>query len=279
MQLRAPVLSLALSLVPCLAVASAPAAAQAPAEAPAPTLEQVVADQARSEANRARDAHRRPVETLKFFGVKPTDSVVELWPGGGWYTEILAPWLAPSGKLQVAGPWPNGLDRIRQKQADDPARFGGLALAAFPAREGEPRIADNSVDVVLTFRNIHNWRMGSMRGGQDYAAEAFRQIFAMLKPGGILGVVDHRLPESADDAREKSSGYIKTSTVKRLAQEAGFLLDGESELNANPKDSADWPKGVWTLPPAYREGDVDKARYQAIGESDRMTLRFVKPAR
>lgn len=264
------------ALALCLAILSTPGLA---IMATAPTLEQAVADPARSAANRVRDVHRHPVETLRFLGVKPTDTVVELWPGGGWYTEILAPLLAPSGALTVAGPWPKGVDRVREKQAQDAARFGKLGFAAFPAREGEPRVADNSVDVVLTFRNIHNWRMGYQRDGQDYAPDAFRQIFAMLKPGGVLGIVDHRLPESADDAREKDSGYIKTSTVKRLAAEAGFVLDGESEINANPRDTANWPKGVWTLPPSLALGDTDRARYAAIGESDRMTLRFVKPAR
>ena len=119
--------------------------------------------------------------------------------------------------------------------------------------------------------------MGYQREGQDYSAEAFRQIYAMLRPGGTLGVVDHRLPESADPERERSSGYVKVSTVRRLAEQAGFRFVAASEVNANPRDTADWPRGVWTLPPTYRLGDEDRARYAAIGESDRMTLRFVKP--
>jgi predicted methyltransferase len=242
-------------------------------------LEQAVADPAREEVNRARDVYRHPVETLRFFGVKPGQKVVELWPGGGWYTEILGPYLNKRGKLYSAGLWPDGLNGTRALQERDPARFGKIELAAFPAREGEPRVADGSVDVVLTFRNVHNWRMGYKRDGQDYSAEAFRQIFAMLRPGGVLGVVDHRLPEAADAEREKTSGYVKTSTVKKLAADAGFRLAAESEVNANPKDSADWPKGVWTLPPVLALGDQDRARYLAIGESDRMTLKFVKPRR
>jgi predicted methyltransferase len=133
--------------------------------------------------------------------------------------------------------------------------------------------------VVLTFRNVHNWRMGYRRDDkQDYSAEAFRQIYAMLKPGGILGVVDHRLPENASDERELNSGYIKVSTVRRLAEQAGFEFAGSSEVNANPKDSADWPDGVWTLPPGLRLKDKDREKYLAIGESDRMTLKFRKPA-
>src|SRR5690606_27729404 len=136
---------------------------------------------------------------------------------------------------------------------------------------------DGSADVVLTFRNVHNWRMGYQRGGVDYSGDAFKQMFAMLKPGGTLGVVDHRLPESASSERETKSGYVKVSTVRRLAEDAGFVFDGASEVNANPRDSADWPDGVWTLPPTYRLKDVDRAKYTAIGESDRMTLRFRKP--
>jgi predicted methyltransferase len=140
------------------------------------------------------------------------------------------------------------------------------------------RVPDGSADVVLTFRNVHNFRMGYQRPDrQDYTLEAFRQAYRMLKPGGVLGVVDHRLPENADAERERSSGYIKQSTVVRLAQEAGFRLAATSEINANPRDTADWPQGVWTLPPSLRLGDQDRERYLAIGESDRMTLKFVKP--
>jgi predicted methyltransferase len=129
--------------------------------------------------------------------------------------------------------------------------------------------------VVLTFRNVHNWMMGD----QPFADQAFRQAYAMLKPGGTLGIVDHRLPEHADTAREKSSGYLKTSTVRRLAEQAGFRFVAASEINANPKDTADWPEGVWTLPPVLRLKDQDRAKYLAIGESHRMTLKFVKPRR
>jgi predicted methyltransferase len=140
------------------------------------------------------------------------------------------------------------------------------------------RVPDGSADVVLTFRNVHNWRMGYRREDkQDYSAEAFRQIFAMLKPGGILGIVDHRLPESASEERERTSGYIKVSTVRRLAEAAGFQLVATSEINANPRDTADWPNGVWTLPPTLALKEQDRERYLAIGESDRMTLKFTKP--
>ena len=244
-------------------------------------LKDAIAAPTRTPANIARDKYRHPAETLAYFGVKPTDTVVELWPGGGWYSEILAPYLKKGrGTLYAAAPWPNGIKRIQDYRQKDFQTYGEIVFAAFPHwGDDAPKIRDNSVDVVLTFRNVHNWRMGYQRDDkQDYSAEAFKQIFAMLKPGGTLGIVDHRLPESADAERERSSGYIKTSTIKKLATDAGFRLAGESQINANPKDSADWPKGVWTLPPSYANKDVDRAKYEAIGESDRMTLKFVKPA-
>lgn len=243
-----------------------------------PLLQQAVAHPGRTPANLPRDRYRHPAETLNFFEVDPNDTVVEIWPGGGWYTEILGPYLAAGGgKLYAAslGLKSPAIDKLKQK---DPASFGNVTLADFPAFDANAvRVPDGSADVVLTFRNVHNWRMGAGRGRQDYSAEAFRQMYAMLKPGGILGVVDHRLPEVASDERERTSGYMKVSTVRRLAEQAGFRLAASSEINANPNDTADWPDGVWTLPPSLRLGDKDRAKYVAIGESDRMTLKFVKP--
>ncbi|MES2441243.1 MAG: methyltransferase domain-containing protein [Pseudomonadota bacterium] len=233
-----------------------------------------VAAPTRTPANVLRDQYRHPVETLTFFGVKPGDTVVEIWPGGGWYTEILAPLTRGKGTLYAADLTPNAADRLK---ARDAATYGAIKYAAFPWAAGQPKVPDGSADVVLTFRNVHNWRMGYQRSGTDYSAEAFAQIFAMLRKGGTLGIEDHRLPESASEDREKSSGYIKVSTVRRLAEAAGFRFVGASEVNANPRDTADWPQGVWTLPPSYALKDVDRAKYQAIGESDRMTLRFRKP--
>ena len=242
-------------------------------------LRAAVADTGRASANVARDRYRHPVETLDFFEVDPRDTVVEIWPGGGWYTEVLAPYIAKGGgKLYLAAPdWGrSGVDKLR---AANPALYGSLAVVDFPVLDAKaPRVPDGTADVVLTFRNVHNWRMGYRRADkQDYSAEAFRQMFAMLKPGGILGIEDHRLPETADAGRERSSGYIKVSTIRRLAEAAGFRFVGSSEVNANPKDSADWPEGVWTLPPSLALKDKDRERYVAIGESDRMTLKFVKP--
>jgi predicted methyltransferase len=205
--------------------------------------------------------------------------VVEIWPAGGWYTEILAPYLKQGGGTYYAASMgADGNEGMRRMMAANPALYGDIRLAAFPAWDaGETRIPNGSADIVLTFRNVHNWRMGYQRDRQPYDEEAFRQMYAMLKPGGTLGVVDHRLPESADAERERTSGYVKVSTVRRLAEGAGFRFAGASEVNANPRDTTDWPEGVWTLPPALRLGDRDRERYLAIGESDRMTLRFVKP--
>jgi predicted methyltransferase len=241
-------------------------------------IAKAVAASTRTPTNVARDTYRHPTETLTFFGVKPTDTVVEIWPGGGWYSEILAPLTSARGRYWAVGMWPAQQAWLTRMQAKDATTFAKAQVAAFPAFEaGQPRVPDGSADVVLTFRNVHNWRMGYQRDKQDYSAEAFRQMYVMLKPGGTLGIEDHRLPETADTARELKSGYMKVSTVKRLAEAAGFKFVAASEVNANPKDTADWPDGVWTLPPTLALKDVDRAKYMAIGESDRMTLKFVKP--
>ena len=241
-------------------------------------LAEAIAAPTRTPANVARDRYRHPHETLDFFGVRPTDTVVEIWPGGGWYTEILAPYVAGGGTYYAAGLNDAQLAGVRRLMGANPALYGHVRTATFPAFEaGAQRVPDGAADVVLTFRNVHNWRMGYQRQSVDYSAEAFAQMYRMLRPGGTLGVVDHRLPESASDERERSSGYIKVSTVRRLAEAAGFRFVGASEINANPRDTADWPQGVWTLPPTLRLGDQDRDRNLAIGESDRMTLRFVRP--
>ena len=261
-------------------VAEMESAASSAASSPAASaaLAAAVAAPTRTPANVARDRYRHPVETLSFFGVRPNHTVVEIWPGGGWYTEILAPYLAQGGGTYYAaslGGRAPALDKMREANA---ALYGNIRLAAFPAFDAaEQGVPDGSADVVLTFRNVHNGVQGYQRDGQDYSADAFAQMYRMLKPGGTLGVVDHRLPESADAAREKTSGYVKVSTVRRLAEGAGFRFAGASEVNANPKDTADWPNGVWTLPPALRLKEVDREKYLAIGESDRMTLKFTKP--
>jgi predicted methyltransferase len=236
-------------------------------------LSAAVANPQRTPANTARDQYRHPLETLSFFGVEPNHTVVEIWPGGGWYTEILAPYLATSGTYYAAVPAGRAAERFQTFIASNPSAYGKVRIATFPMSEGGTPVPAGTADVVLTFRNVHNWMMGD----KPFAEDAFRQAYALLKPGGVLGVVDHRLPETADTARERSSGYLKVSTVRRLAEGAGFRFAGASEVNANPKDTADWPEGVWTLPPTLRLKDKDREKYLAIGESDRMTLKFVKP--
>lgn len=221
----------------------------------------------------ARDQYRNPVETLAFFGVQPTDNVVEVWPGGGYYTEILAPYLRDRGSLSLVAS-ERGLNATRTKVAAAPATYGNVLFSPLDGFAGAPTFAPGSADVVLTFRNVHNWMMGD----DPYGDEAFAAMYDWLRPGGTLGVVEHRLPENAPASREAGSGYMKTSTVIALAEAAGFEYVGASEINANPRDTADWENGVWTLPPVLRGGDVDRDRYMAIGESDRMTLKFRKPA-
>ncbi len=260
-------------LVPMALIAAAVAAPMLDARKPANPMTQALSGSHRSDANRARDKYRHPAQTLNFFGVKTTDHVVELWPGGGWYTEILAPYLAARGKLTAAPPTGKRTDSLRTFLAAKPEIYGKVAIANFPADKDGVALAPGSVDVVLTFRNVHNWRFG----GSDAAQAAFDQAFAALKPGGILGVVEHRLPENMASALEEKSGYMKRSSVVAFAQKAGFRLVAESMINRNAKDTHDYPDGVWTLPPVYRLGDKDRAKYAAIGESDRMTLKFVKP--
>src|SRR5918993_393791 len=216
-------------------------------------LDLAIAAPTRTPANVLRDRYRHPRETLAFFGVDPGDTVVEIWPGGGWYTEILAPYLAARGTYYTAGN-ERQLRDARAMAAKDPVTYGEIRFAAFPAAAGDARVPDDTADVVLTFRNVHNWIMPDVPFGE----EAFRQMYAMLKKGGTLGVVEHRLPEDADAAREKKSGYVKVSTVRRLAEQAGFRFVAASEVNANPKDTADWPDGVWTLPPVLKLKDQDR---------------------
>jgi len=262
-----------------LALSLALPAFAAPAQAPSPALKAAVAAPTRTPANVTRDPYRHPAETLAFFGIKPKDTVVELWPFGGWFTEILAPYLAKGGgTLIVASPPGRYAEQIAKKLDGDTATYGKVKRAFFPQGLGGEQVAPGTADLVLTFRNIHNWRMGYLAADKaDYTAAAFKQIYAMLKPGGVLGIEDHRLPEEMATAKETESGYLKVSTVRKLAEAAGFRSAGASQVNANPKDTHDYPKGVWTLPPSYAEKNVDRARYQAIGESDRMTLKFVKP--
>lgn len=231
-------------------------------------LRAAIAGSHRSSANVARDTWRHPYETLTFFGIKPTMTVVELLPEGGWYTEILAPYLRQDGKLIGAGLISKTL------LESNPAVYDKVVRGAFNPPKAIYNFAPpNSVDMVLTFRNVHNF----VELGDDKVKEMFKALYTSLKPGGVLGVTDHRLPESMPQDAKATSGYIHESYVIRMAESAGFKLAGKSGINANPKDKADHKGGVWALPPTLANRDEDRAKYQAIGESDRMTLKFVKP--
>lgn len=242
-------------------------------------LTPVLADPRRGDAA-ARDEFRNPAETLGFLGMEPDMTVVEIWPGGGYYADIIAPALKSGGGVYyaIASEREGSAEGYRERFGDE-ERYGDVEVATLGTERGLDGVPDGSADMVLTFRNVHNWHMGG------FADQAFEEFFAALKPGGVLGVVEHRLPEEADDEMEMSSGYMKQSNVIAMAEAAGFDLADQSEVNANPKDDADHPFGVWTLRPRSvtedREGNVpdgfDADEYFEIGESDRMTLRFVKP--
>ncbi|ACV27029.1 class I SAM-dependent methyltransferase [Kangiella koreensis] len=242
----------------------------------------IIEGEHRSDANKARNQYRHPAETLKFFGIKPGMTIVEVSPGGGWYTEILAPWLGAEGKLYAAHFDPNseveyyrnGLKNFQEKLEANPDLYSNVELTVFDATSSTPIAPANSADVVVTFRNVHNW----MRGGRDDALNAFSLMYDAVKPGGYLGVVEHRLATGLKQDEQASSGYMHEKFVIDLAEEAGFKLLERSQINANPKDTTNHPKGVWTLPPSLRLGDENRDTYLEIGESDRMTLKFVKPA-
>ena len=237
----------------------------------------------RSEKNKQRDQYRHPQETLEFFGIKPGMTVVEIAPGGGWYTEILSPLLGPQGKLYAAHFDPNseveyyrnGRAKFERKMDVESDVYGNVEITTFQPPEMFDIAPAGSADAVVTFRNVHNW----LRGGREATVESFKAMYKALKPGGVLGVVEHRLPASQEQDEKASSGYMHQQFVIDVAQDAGFKLVASSEINANPKDTANHPKGVWTLPPSLRLGEQDRDKYLEIGESDRMTLKFVKPAK
>ncbi len=274
---RAP-LFLALILSACACASTAPSHSDDNAVQAASTaaLQAAIHAPGRSAANRARDGYRHPLQTLQFFGVQPNQTVIEITPGGGWYSELLAPYLNASGQYIAAVPaaaaGSAGARRnaaFRDTLAANPAS-AKATLVALDAKS--PMLAAGTADVVLTFRNAHNWVAA---GNAD---AYFRAFFTALKPGGVLGVVDHRARPGTDLDTMKTSGYLTEALVTGYATAAGFVLEASSELNANPKDDAHHPNGVWTLPPVNQHDAADDATYQAIGESDRMTLRFRKPA-
>ena len=259
----------------------APPAPAAPAAAPQADagLAVAIAGDWRSPGDRARDAWRHPRETLEFFGIRPDMTVVEIWPAGGWYTEILAPYLRDRGRY-IAAHWDpeskqeftrKGVQAFKDKLAARPDLYGKVQLVVLAPPDKTAMVAPESVDMVLTFRNIHNWLMG------DHAPAMFAAMYRVLKPGGVLGVVEHRARADRPQDPQARTGYVREDQAVALAEQAGFLLEAASEINANPRDSRDYPGGVWTLPPTLREGAKDRDRYLAIGESDRFTLRFRKP--
>jgi len=240
-------------------------------------LKAVVKGDQRSAANKARDKYRHPVETLAFFGIRPDMTVVELWPFGGWYTEIIAPYVKDKGTYYAAAMDPTSTDRedteyngeLKKLLDSRPDLYGKVKWSVLA--KGKYNLApEGSADLVVTFRNIHNW----VWAGDE--KEVFAAAFRALKPGGVLGVEEHR----ANDPKAKpgrGQAYVGEDYAIGLIESVGFKLAGRSNINNNPKDTKDYPKGVWTLPPSFAMGDTDRAKYAAIGESDRFTLRFVKP--
>jgi predicted methyltransferase len=259
------------------ASASTPAAAPKTPESsaaevdPSRALDAALRGPARTLEDRARDAHRHPKETLEFFGITPTMDVIELAPGGGWYTRILAPLLRDAGSLTVGLPDGKYGDNFRAMASEDPELYGQVRLARMAPPEAIELGEDGSADLVLTFRNTHGW----IRDGIDEAIVA--AVYRVLAPGGIFGVVQHRDAEGAE--LNPSTGYVPEAYVIEVAERAGFELVAKSEVNANPRDTRDHQHGVWSLPPALRVDEGERERMIEIGESDRMTLKFQKPAR
>ncbi|HEY4298405.1 MAG TPA: methyltransferase [Paraburkholderia sp.] len=299
-QLKSPIRLLHAALTACsaavlLAACAAPSATNTATVASASTstpasaashtnpalLDAAISGPQRGDKARQRDRYRHPEETLQFFELAPSQTVLEIAPGGGWYTEILAPYLHDHGKLYEAeydGPHdaPSaeaqaGRAAFARKLAASPAVYGNVVVGTLHAGQFSGFPADASVDRVLTFRNIHNW----IKDGEiDANLHAF---YVALKPGGILGVEEHRAAPGTSLQQTIDSGYVTEDYVIARAQAAGFELLGKSEVNSNPRDTKNYPHGVWSLPPSYEGGDLDRAKYAAIGESDRMTLRFIKP--
>jgi len=243
-----------------------------------PMIDNAIAGDHRSPNNKARDSQRHPKETLMFFGIKPGMNVLEILPGGGWYTEILAPALKDQGQLTVASFGANNPSNYMRnvhnkyiaKLKADPDVYGKVNAEVFEDEGYLTEVASGSQDMVLTFRNSHNW---IRYGGIEQAYKSFNRV---LKKGGVLGVVQHRAAPAADVETAAEQGYVPEAYLIRLAESMGFRLMAQSEINANAKDTKDHSKGVWSLPPSFREKDNNREKYTAIGETDRMTLRFVK---
>ena len=241
--------------------------------------EEALSGDHRSEANRARDEYRHPRETLSFFGIADGMTVMELSPGGGWYTEVLAPLMDGNGTLIAAHFSPNGGSYARRslggylkKLGEDADVYGSVEVSTLQPPSAVSPAEPGTVDLALAFRNVHSWLRA------DHAEMVFSVIAETLRPGGVLGIVQHRGEAGLSLEQMKNTAYVSEEKVIELAQLAGLQLDARSEINANAKDTKDHPSGVWTLPPTLAAGETDRQRYVAIGESDRMTLRFIKPA-
>lgn len=255
---------------------------------PTPTLDpehqeqirQAVGSSQRSISNVMRDAGRNPEQTLSFFAVEPQHTVVEIWPGAGWYTEILAPLLREDGLYIAAHFDPDSaVSFFRKSRAEfekkmerSPDAYDRVQLTTLDFDPQTPIAPAESADRVLTFRNVHNW----LSQGREETAQVFSKMYAALKPGGMLGLVEHRARIGTDLETMIETGYVTEELIMELALEAGFELVARSPVNQNPRDTTSHPEGVWTLPPTLRLGDENRAQYLAIGESDRMTLLFVK---
>jgi predicted methyltransferase len=283
---RRPVLAALATFAALPVLGALPACSGLTGSAAAPedeALRAALAGAHRSEANRARDGARHPYETLRFFGIRPTQRVVELTPGGGWYTEILAPYLRPQGLFCTANFAKEGGSEGRRRAranfdarlAKQPELYDRLFSGTLPSggRFGDIAAAlekDGGADLIVTFRNVHNWLED---GSLD---DTLKACFALLKRGGVLGVVDHRAAPGTSIETQMKTGYVTEALMEARAQQAGFQLAARSEVNANPRDTKNHVNGVWSLPPTYQGKDVDRERFAAIGESDRFTHRYVK---
>ena len=261
-----------------LAFTAGACAAPATSAAPAvdPQLAALVANPQRSAPFIARDAARHPAEELSYFGLKPNMTVVELWPGTGYWTEILGPYLAKGGHYYVAQPVPGNKEEDEgvarwQARVDKMKDRVGAITQTHLGKDHYDIAPPGSADLVVTFRNLHNWV------GDGYAEQALAGAFRALKPGGILGIEDHRGRNDKPQDPKAADGYLRQDYTIALAKKAGFEFVGASEINANPRDTKDWVDGVWTLPPTLSQGDKDRARYVAIGEADNYVLKFRKP--
>jgi predicted methyltransferase len=262
----------------CLSIAACHKSSPKSSSDADPSLKTAITAPTRTDAERARDKFRHPAETLSFFGLKPDMHVVELVPGGGWYTAILAPYLHDKGALTITMGDPNGpadSEGTKQAQAMQKRLAGMPAFDKVTTVRWDPQSLnlgpDGSADMVVTFRNIHNWIPAGT------APSVFAAVAKVLKPGGVFGVEDHRATKDLTTKEVDDTGYVSEAQVIALAKAAGLELEARSEINANPKDTKDHPHGVWSLPPSYAGKDVDHDKFAAIGESDRMTLRFRKP--